>query len=110
MEIHQKSVIRLRERIQFRIAGPENAERNTEIVGDSRTTTFGPRSQQDATSPLFYSNRIGILIVTSKACIALTADFGNLFSHIAGRPQVIDETRSRVRQPSSGCEAMQETS
>jgi hypothetical protein len=30
------------------------------------------------------------LNVTPKAWIALTADFGNLFSHIAGRPQVID--------------------
>ena len=38
------------------------------------------------------------LKVTPKAWIALTADFGNLFSHIAGRPQVIDETRSRVHQ------------
>ena len=38
------------------------------------------------------------LNVTPKAWIALTADFGNLFSHIAGRPQVIDETRSRVHQ------------
>jgi hypothetical protein len=38
------------------------------------------------------------LNVTPKAWIALAADFGKLFSNIAGRPEAIDETRSRVHQ------------
>ena len=38
------------------------------------------------------------LNVTPTAWIALTADFGRLFYNIAGRPEVVDQTRSRVHQ------------